>query len=74
MRHRWEKWNVYIALTGTVRSLSCPLSSFCLFFFFFSCFHISHSRLHLCEKKQAGQHSEAEPAEGTESGPAKSSE
>lgn len=35
---------------------------------------MSHSRLHLCEKKQAGQHSKAEPAEGAESGAAESSE
>lgn len=54
-------------------SLTWRLSRF-LPLFLFLCLYISLSCFHLCEKKQAGQHSKAEPAEGTKSGPPKSSE
>ena len=66
------KFNVISSLTCFVHCLSgfLPLLSLCLSL----CLHISLSCFHLCEKKQAGQHSKAEPAKGTKSGPPKSSE
>lgn len=61
--------NVVISRTSPV---------WCLFFDFFLCLsfclHVSLSCFHLCEKKQTGQHSKAEPAKGTKSGAPKSSE
>lgn len=61
--------NVVISRTSSV---------WCLFFHFFSCLslclRVFLSCFHLCEKKQTGQHSKAEPAKGTKSGAPKSSE
>lgn len=74
----WVKTGDKTFITALKEAMKCYSNLFCLvsvlIFVSVFCLHVFLSRFHLCEKKQTGQHSKAEPAKGTKSGAPKSSE